>query len=296
VNGRCAYPGMIAAVNDSGGETMSHWPMGMIVLVDIWVAPAIAADEPKGTLTRDERQQRLAFLNKTLADYVFEVDRDPPLSLTSPQEPVLAFTNPVRSEVGGATFFLLRQRRPMAAASISIRPQGRVVHEFTLLGDEPIAARRQGKVAWSPRKNGRSFASIEGVEAPAASAALRLAQMRSLARQFRVRVLRANPFEARLLPQPLSRYANPDAKSQDGAVFAFVEVTDPEVFLMLEARAEDAHPKGHWLFSLARMTSQPIEVHQDDRLIWAVAGYYRNPRFWTILTSSLSTRFMPFRE
>jgi hypothetical protein len=166
----------------------------------------------------------------------------------------------------------------MAAATVSIRPQGRVFHEFTLLGDEPIAARRRRAVEWSPRRNGRSFAPIEDAEVPAASAALRLVQMRRLAQRFRLRVLRENPIEARLLTQPLSRYVNPDAKSQDGAVFAFVEATDPEAFLMLEARADDAHPKGRWQFSLASMTSQPIEVHLDDRLIWAVPGYYRQPR------------------
>ena len=88
----------------------------------------------------------------------------------------------------------------------------------------------------------------------------------------------ANPLEARLLTQPLLRYANPQARGRDGAVFAFVEATDPEVFLLLDVRPDDAHPKGRWQFSLAKMTSQPIEVHLDDRLIWAVPGYYRAPR------------------
>ena len=123
-----------------------------------------------------------------------------------------------------------------------------------------------------------TFTPLEGAIAPVESAALRLAQMRRLAQRFRLRVLRANPLEARLLTQPLLRYVNPDAGSRDGAVFAFVEATDPEVFLMLEVRPDDAHPKGRWQFSLARMTSQPIEVHLDDRLIWAVPSYYRTPK------------------
>ena len=102
--------------------------------------------------------------------------------------------------------------------------------------------------------------------------------MRRLAQRFRLHVLRENPLEARLLTQPLLRYANPQARSRDGAVFAFVEATDPEVFLVLEVRPDDAHPRGRWQFSLAKMTSQPIEVHLDDRLIWAVPSYYRAPR------------------
>ena len=251
--------------------------MVWLSVITVGVAGLGWADEPKGGLTREERQQRLAFMRKTLAEFTFEVDRDPPLPLALPEEPVLHYTNPVRSEVGGATFFLLRQDRPMAAASISIRPMGRVFHEFTLLGDEPVVARRQGEVDWSPRKNGLSFTPIEGADAPAASAALRLAQMRRLSQRFKLRVLRANPFEARLLTQPLRRYANPDNRSPDGAVFAFVEATDPEVFLLLEVRPDNAHPSGRWQYSLARMTSQPIEAHLDDRLIWAVPGYYQSP-------------------
>jgi hypothetical protein len=257
---------------------MAHRLIGAIVFLSIALAPAAADDEPAASLTREERQQRLAFMRKLLAEFAFETDRDPPIALTVPEEPVLQFTNPVRSEVGGATFFLLCQGRPMVAAAVSIRPQGRVFHEFTLLGDEPIVARRRGEVEWSPRTNGRPFVPLDGADVPAASAALRLAQMRGLAQRFRVRVLRANPLEARLLTQPLSRYANSAANSRDGAVFAFVEATDPEVFLMLEARPDDARSQGRWHFSLARMTSQPIEVQLDNRVIWAVPGYYRAPR------------------
>jgi hypothetical protein len=252
--------------------------MGAVVSLVIGFTLAGAAEEPRGRLANEERQQRLAFMRNTLAEFTFEVERDPPLPITLPEEPVLTFTNPVRSEVGGATFFLLRQGRPVAAGAVSIRPQGRVFHEFTLLGDEPIVSRRRGAVEWSPRKNGRPFAPIEGADIPAASAALRLTQMRRLAQRFRLRVLRANPIETRLLTQPLARYVNPDAKSQDGAVFAFVEATDPEVFLMREARPDDLHPKGRWQFSLAKMTSQPIEVDLDNQRIWSVPGYYRRPR------------------
>lgn len=258
---------------------MSLWRMGGVGLLIVAVAPAGAADEPEGGITRNERQDRLAFLRKTLAEFTFELDRDPPLPLTLPEGPALNYTNPVRSPTGGgATFLLLREGRPMAAASVSIRDEGSLFHEFTLLGDEPVVARRGGVAAWTPRKNGLSFSPLEGADAPADSAVLRLAQMRTLAQRFRIRVLRADPFEARLLPQPLLRYANPDARSPDGAVFTFVEATDPEAFLLLEVRPDDSHRAGRWYFSLAKMTSRPIEVHLDGRPIWAVPGYWRNPR------------------
>ena len=173
---------------------MSHRRIDAIVLLIIAIAPARAADEPGGSITREERQQRLVFMRRTLAEFTFEIDRDPAIPLTLPDEPVLAYTNPVRSKEGsGATFFWLREGRPLAAATISIRPQGKVVREFTLLGDDPIVARRHGEVDWTPRKNGLSFTSLEGSSDPLGSAALRLAQMRRLAQRFRLRVLRQIP-------------------------------------------------------------------------------------------------------
>jgi hypothetical protein len=249
--------------------------IGLLILA---VGPAGTAEEPEGGLTREERQRRLAFMRTMLAEFRFELDRDPPLPLALPEEPALHYTNPVRdAKAGGATFFLLRDGRPLAAASVSIRAEGQIFHEFTALGDEPIVARREGLVDWTPRKNGRSFSPLDGAEAPTGSAVLRLAQMRKLSQRFRLRVLRDVPFEARLLPQPLLRYTHAEAGSPDGAVFAFVEATDPEAFLLLEARPDDAHPNGRWHFSLAKMTSRPIEVLLDDRPIWAVPGYWRNP-------------------
>ena len=106
---------------------MSLWRIVAIVLLIIAIAPAKAADEPGASLTREERHERLVFMRKTLAEFTFEIDRDPPLPLTLPDEPVLAYTNPVRSKEGsGATFFWLREGRPLAAATVSIRPQGKV--------------------------------------------------------------------------------------------------------------------------------------------------------------------------
>ena len=43
----------------------------------------------------------------------------------------------------------------------------------------------------------------------------------------------------RLLPTPIAATARPARRPEDGALFAFVEGTDPEVFLFLEARPSD---------------------------------------------------------
>ena len=76
----------------------------------------------------------------------------------------------------------------------------------------------------------------------------------------------------RLLPRPLYRYdlagaKEPDPKLLDGALFAFVLGTDPEVVLALEAvgSPEDAV----WQYACSRATSGGLEVRWGDELVWS---------------------------
>jgi hypothetical protein len=80
----------------------------------------------------------------------------------------------------------------------------------------------------------------------------------------------------RLLTKPLVRYGKASAKVEDGALFSFVLGTDPEVFLMLEARpAKDGL---EWQYALAPMTCYPVKTWlkgKDDgstkgREVWSL--------------------------
>jgi hypothetical protein len=239
----------------------------------------VAADDPQPDDARPENQQRLNYMKAKLGEFLLEADREPPIPLVLGAEPALRWTNPLHfGQVDGATFFWFQGTRPVAAATISLRANGRVFREFALLGDEPLLARRQERVVWSPRKNGLPFGPLVDAPPPAKSPALRLTQMRTMARRFHVGLIRAKRVEGRLLSQPLSRYSDPGAGLLDGGVFAFVEATDPEVFLVLEAHRDDAHPGGYWRFSVARMSSQPVEVELEKDTIWTAPLYWKNPR------------------
>ena len=48
----------------------------------------------------------------------------------------------------------------------------------------------------------------------------------------------------RLLPTPISHYGKTGGTPEDGALFAFVLATDPEIFLFIEARREPAPSSG----------------------------------------------------
>jgi hypothetical protein len=70
------------------------------------------------------------------------------------------------------------------------------------------------------------------------------------------------------MDQPVYQYgAGPDGLL-DGALFAFVVGTDPEVLLVLEAR--DAFGGREWHYTLARMNRDAMRVRYQDREVWSV--------------------------
>lgn len=74
-----------------------------------------------------------------------------------------------------------------------------------------------------------------------------------------------------MLPQPLYRYESRRSDILDGAVFAFVQGTDPESLLLLEA-----FQKGNgfeWQFAFARRTSGELEGRHQDAVVWHVPGF-----------------------
>jgi hypothetical protein len=74
--------------------------------------------------------------------------------------------------------------------------------------------------------------------------------------------------ELRLLPQPIHRYATPKEGILNGALFAFVQGTDPELFLLIEARGATA-ARARWQFAATRMNSVEVRLRHRGREVWA---------------------------
>jgi hypothetical protein len=51
-------------------------------------------------------------------------------------------------------------------------------------------------------------------------------------------------------------------------VFAFVQGTDPEAILLLQAVRQDGRPR--WQCAFARATTGGLEARLDTRVVWAV--------------------------
>ncbi len=170
-------------------------------------------------------------------------------------------------------------KRPGAAISLSFRDKGAVYWELTSLSDAPLNATRGAAGVWSPHSASRKSEAIPDAPPPAATAAARLTQMRSLSRKFQVREERRGQWQdGRLLTQPLYRWEVPDANIVDGALFGYAETTDPELLLLIEARKDANVKEVRWYYLLAKMTSSPMTVSLDEKEVWSVGGYWKNPR------------------
>jgi hypothetical protein len=72
----------------------------------------------------------------------------------------------------------------------------------------------------------------------------------------------------RLLPKPLARYGKPGKDPIDGALFCFVLTTDPEVFLMIEARTGRDGPE--WQYAFAPMTTYGVKGFWKGQEVWSL--------------------------
>lgn len=194
-------------------------------------------------------------------------------SLSLKPDPVLRWTNPVRSECDGLVFLWTDGGRPAAISDFyRMRIGGRLVesHFFVSLSPGGLSATRGGKTEWEPKDAGITLRPIQGAPRPSTSLAERLRQMRTLAREFSAFVDREKGrTELRLLSQPIFRN-EPHAKGNtgDGALFAFVLGTDPEVLLLIDDRPG---PDGAaWNYAFARISTHSLRAEHRAGVVWEV--------------------------
>jgi hypothetical protein len=188
-------------------------------------------------------------------------------------QPVLRWSNPTRAEVHGAVVLWAAGGCPEAAASIyQFFDRDQLNIELVSLSEAPLRAERNSRLRWSPEAGVR-YQSLTGGPEPAATAARRQFQMRPLARRFKGYL--AEPGEAddrwtelRLMATPLHQYEATDGSGREGAVFALVTTTDPEILLMIESRRVEGGRK--WVWAAARMHFRPLQLKLEDKLVWEV--------------------------
>jgi hypothetical protein len=232
--------------------------------------------EPPGKDALPEEPKKL---NEVIEKSVNWYDVLPAADSTTPlpPQPVLRWRNVARGQEGEAMMVVWAHNgRPLAMASL-FPWEGKMCHEFDSLSrGNKLIARDKDRVIWSPSTAGVEFKDVPASPKPAKKPAERLRQMKAIAERFKAKMTgwqgdNSDQEELRLLPRPLFRYdltnaKDPEPNLLDGALFAYVIGTDPEVVLVLEAIG--TAEKADWQYALVRATSGGLEVKLDNEVVW----------------------------
>jgi hypothetical protein len=241
------------------------------MLATILLGQNQSADQAPADEEKAAAAERLGFMKRSASVYQLTLgEKETRLKLVA--EPVLRWTNPVSNVPDGGLFLWLGpEGRPELAAQVFIAAGSTDLwlHEFQSLSTESMTAARDNQVTWHPQKAGVQLKMVEDAPAPAESAVQRLAQMRAIAQNLEATddFEGKSRWELRLLVKPLHRYGKPKTDILDGALFAFAHGTDPEVFLIVEARG--APGKYRWNYALAPMTSYAVKVSRNGKELWS---------------------------
>jgi len=227
------------------------------------------APRPAADAVRDTPAARLEFMKASLKIYDLRPAGGGAAPLRLQLQPIFRLNNDISGVKDGAIFFWTDEAdRPTASVQVFLVPSGLWLHEFTSLATAPLAAGLRAGPAWSPDRPGVEFRPIPEAPRPADSADARLRQIRALAQDFGAE----DHFETktwhhlRLLPKPLARYGKPGATPEDGAIFGLVLGSDPEAFLMIEARPGPTGPE--WQSAFAPMTCYPLKGSCKGKAVW----------------------------
>lgn len=241
------------------------------VLFGALTSGALAEESPEA---EDRVHEFRELARATAAEYQIRAGENGERKLVLRETPILQWSNPVGMRKAKGDVFLWTDRgRPEVVLSIyeMTDPAGSSFYEdreFCSLARGSLVATAPDHDEWRPSQPGVSFKPIPGAAAPASSRAVRLRQMRRLAERFTADKTTRDGVERelRLLPQPVYRYDGDHPDLLDAAVFAFVEATDPEVLLLLEARPTEGGDE--WQYAFARMTSVGLRGYDGGEKVW----------------------------
>lgn len=191
------------------------------------------------------------------------------------REPLLRWSNPTVGDVHGEVLVWTDQGRAICLASVyrGYTPNWGSTLEITSLSHRPLTGSDASREYWRPQRGGVTWTNLPDAPPPAMNMSGRLVQMKRLAEEFTATLEDTRgdgqpvPRKLRLMARPLYRYP-PNERSEclDGAVFSFVESTDPEVLLVIEAPREAT--AGGWRYAVTRMNRDALTVSHGNQVVW----------------------------
>jgi hypothetical protein len=228
-----------------------------------------AAEQPDNQAEANEAR---AVAKKLAGEYVFKLDKGSGIELRREPEPVFRWLLQLDRRFYSDVYVWTHEGRPEVVAAIThVYGQRRTIETeiHSLSAGLPVLIHNE-KTVWEPERSGVELKPIPDAPKPGSTAASRLKQMRTLTAEYSVTAQYGNnKEELRLLPAPVYRYASEKQGITDGALFAFARGTDPEVFLMFEARKGEGG--GQWQHAFVRFVSHAtLRAMRDGREVWQV--------------------------
>ena len=260
------------------------------------LAAALGTPAWSQTETDDVAQVRRwhAVYRQRAGEFVVEERGETTVPLTLVPIPLQTWTNPIRGDTQHGTVHLWTTAgRPAVIGSVwsALDPKDRsrrnLCYEFHSLSAVPVSARLAEKRWWSPQEAGVEWIALPDAPQPGSTRAARLRNLRDLAGEMRAVIVGRDSMpdtDLRLLPQPLYRYPDDAAGAVDGALFAFVIATDPELFVVIELHRDETTGETAWRLAPARFTGDPLRLRRGERTIWENPQWeYRRDRPYDFL-------------
>jgi hypothetical protein len=228
---------------------------------------------PQKVDNKAEAEEARAVAKKLCGEYVFQLDKSSDEKLKLEPEPVFRWLLQLDRRFYSDVYVWTHEGRPEVVAAITNVYGMRRAMETEILSLStglPIMS-HGGKVVWEPQRPGVELKPIPAAPKPDATAVARLKQMRALAAQYSVIADYGNMKKEnlRLLTTPIYRYASEKRGVTDGALFAFARGTDPDAFLMIEART--GQDGAQWQYEFVRFCGHcSLRAVRDDREVWQV--------------------------
>nr|UXE45607.1 hypothetical protein Hi04_10k_c5016_00016 [uncultured bacterium] len=246
-------------------------PTGLLVAA-LWLAAEPVDTEP-AQKTQEQKSQntaRLKLMKETAERIEILIGNDEKTKLELRAEPVLRWNNPRSFVVDAATFVWLDDHRPQVIGGMWIK-NGHAWFDLQSLSLRPLTTSVDGTKRWSTSRPGVMWEVVAGAPPPAASRVERVRQMKHLAEGFSTHAVKTAPdydegsiWHLRMMAQPIYRYA--EVAAVDGAIFAFAQGTDPEVFLILES--QEIQGISQWHYAFAPACGWELHAKRDDREVW----------------------------
>jgi hypothetical protein len=223
--------------------------------------------------TKESRWLHEVF-SKEMAEYAFHLDAEKHHKLEMLGRPFLRYPSPV--DVWGESYLWTDRGRPAVIGTVFTgkerKDKYRIYHAFHSLSPRPLSG-GGGATGWQPEEAGVAFGPVPGAPTPDDDAAGRLAQMRAIVGRFSsCEFLRGVLLDLKPAAEPFYRYElggdDKDPTLVDGALFTFSHAPsgDPEVLLMIEARAADGGAR--WEYAPVRFTNSKAWLKYNGVEVW----------------------------